>query len=48
MQVLDGVTIGRDSIIGTSAVVNSDISEYSIAVGIPAKVVRSRKEGREI
>lgn len=42
-KVLDGVTIGRDSIIGTGAVVNSDIPEYSIAVGIPAKVLKSRK-----
>jgi acetyltransferase-like isoleucine patch superfamily enzyme len=43
VQVLDGVTIGRDCIIGTSAVVNSDIPDYSIAVGIPAKVKRNRK-----
>ena len=44
VQVLDGVTIGNDCIIGTSAVVNSDIANYSIAVGIPAKIIRSRKE----
>lgn len=40
--VLDGVTIGRDSIIGAGAVVSEDIPEFSIAVGIPAKVVRKR------
>ena len=44
VQVLDGVTIGNDCIIGTSAVVNSDIPDYSIAVGIPAKVIKNRKE----
>lgn len=38
--VLPGVTIGKGSIIGANAVVTSDIPEYSIAVGIPAKVVR--------
>ncbi len=44
VQVLDGVTIGRDCIIGTSAVVKDNIPDYSIAVGIPAKVIRNRKE----
>lgn len=44
VKVLDGVTIGRDCVIGTSAVVNSDISDYSIAVGIPAKIIRDRRE----
>ncbi len=43
VKVNDGVTIGRDSIIGTSAVVREDVPEFSIAVGIPAKVVKSRK-----
>jgi len=44
VQVLDGSVIGRDCIIGASAVVNSEIPDYSIAVGIPAKVLRNRKE----
>ena len=41
--VVDGVTIGRGSIIGAGAVVTSDIAPYSIAVGIPAKVVKDRR-----
>jgi acetyltransferase-like isoleucine patch superfamily enzyme len=45
VKVLDGVTIGKDSIIGAGAVVNKDLPPLSIAVGIPAKVVRSRKPG---
>lgn len=40
--ILDGVTIGRDSIIGAGAVVSEDIPEFSIAVGIPARVVKRR------
>ncbi|MEE4310668.1 MAG: DapH/DapD/GlmU-related protein [candidate division KSB1 bacterium] len=48
VQVMDGVIIGRDAIIGTSAVVNDDIPEYAIAVGIPAKVIRSRKQGVDV
>jgi len=43
-KVLDGSTIGRDAIIGTAAVVRGDIPDYSIAVGIPARVVRKRVE----
>ena len=41
--VFDGVNIGNDTIIGASAVVNSDIPPFSIAVGIPARVIKSRK-----
>jgi len=44
VQILDGVTIGRDSIIATSAVVNRDIPDYSIAVGIPAKAIKRKRE----
>jgi len=40
VQVMDGVTIGRDSIVGTSAVVNSNIPDNCTAVGIPAKVIK--------
>ena len=42
VKVMDGVTIGKDSVIGTSAVVTKDIPPYSVAVGIPAKVIRNR------
>ncbi|MBK1990177.1 acyltransferase [Sphaerospermopsis aphanizomenoides BCCUSP55] len=42
VTVLDGVTIGKGSIIGAGAVVSKDIPAYSVAVGIPAKVIKSR------
>ncbi len=42
VTVLDGVTIGKGSVIGAGAVVTKDIPPYSVAVGIPAKVVKSR------
>ena len=38
--VLPNVRIGRHSIIGANAVVTKDIPPYSVAVGIPAKVVK--------
>lgn len=40
VSVLKGVTIGRGSVIGSNSVVNRDIDANSIAVGIPAKVVK--------
>lgn len=38
--VLPGVKIGSGCVIGANAVVNKDIPDNSIAVGIPAKVVK--------
>jgi lipopolysaccharide O-acetyltransferase len=38
--VLPGVTIGYGSIIGANAVVNKDVPPESIAVGIPARIVK--------
>lgn len=40
--VLDGVKIKKGAIIGAGSLVNKDIDEYSIAVGSPAKVIKSR------
>lgn len=38
--ILPGVTIGDKCIIGANSVVNRDIPAYSIAAGIPARVVK--------
>ncbi|MFH1958619.1 MAG: acyltransferase [bacterium] len=40
--ILPGVRIGRNSIIGAGAVVNKDIPSYSVAAGVPAKVIKKR------
>ena len=42
--ILPGVRIGDHSIIGAGAVVTKDIPENSIAVGVPAKVIKRRYE----
>ena len=42
-KIMDGITIGRDAFIGAGAVVTKSIPQFSIAVGIPAKVIRKRK-----
>jgi acetyltransferase-like isoleucine patch superfamily enzyme len=41
-SILRGVDIGDGSVIGAHCVVTRDIPPFSIAVGIPARVVRSR------
>lgn len=40
--MLDGVTIGRGSVIGAGAVATKSIPPYSVAVGVPARVVKKR------
>ncbi len=46
VKVLDGVTVGRDSVIGAGAVVTKDLPPFSVAVGVPAKVIKNRKSDR--
>ena len=38
--LLPGKRVGRGSVIGAGAVVTSDIPPFSVAVGVPAKVIR--------
>ena len=41
--VLDGVQIGEGAVVGAGAVVVKNIEDYSVAAGIPAKLLRLRK-----
>jgi acetyltransferase-like isoleucine patch superfamily enzyme len=41
--ILPGVRIGEGAQIGAGAVVAKDVPAYSVAVGVPAKVIRKRK-----
>ncbi len=43
-QSVIGANVGRKSVIGAASLVNKEIQEYSIAVGNPARLLRSRKE----
>jgi acetyltransferase-like isoleucine patch superfamily enzyme len=43
VNVMPGVRIGKGSVIGAGAVVTKDIPPYSIAVGVPARIIKSRK-----
>ncbi|MBE6509016.1 MAG: galactoside O-acetyltransferase [Methanobrevibacter sp.] len=39
--VLPGVSIGKYAIVGAGAIVTKDVPDYSVVVGIPAKVVKT-------
>ena len=41
--VMDGCDIGDNSVIGAGAVVTKSIPDYSVAAGIPAKVIKDRR-----
>jgi acetyltransferase-like isoleucine patch superfamily enzyme len=45
--IFDGITIGRDAIVGAGAVVTHDVPPFAIALGVPAKVVRMRNEAEQ-
>ena len=40
--ILPGVRVGANAIVGAGAVVTSDIPDYAVAAGIPARVLRYR------
>jgi len=42
VSVLRGVTVGRGCVLAAHALVNKDIPAYSVAVGVPARVIRDR------
>jgi len=43
--VLPGVTIGKHVVIGANSVVTRDIPDYSVAVGVPARVIKRYVDG---
>ncbi len=46
--VVDGVTIGKGCVVGAGAVVNKSLPPFSVAVGVPAKVVKDRREAAAV
>jgi len=41
--ITDGVTIGRDAVIGANSLVTKDVGAYEIWGGVPAKIIGNRK-----
>lgn len=40
--IMPGVTIGRGCVVGSNAVVTCDLPPYTVAVGVPARVIKQR------
>jgi acetyltransferase-like isoleucine patch superfamily enzyme len=41
--ILPGVEIGAQAIVGAGAVVTSNVPEYAVVAGVPARILRFRK-----
>lgn len=46
--ILPGVRIGSHAVIGAGSVVTKDVPEWAVAAGVPAKVIRDRRDDRVI
>ena len=42
--ILDGVTVGHNSVVAAGAVVTKDVPPYSLVAGVPARVIRNLRE----
>ena len=39
--IMPGVTVGENAVVGAFSFINGDIPDNSVAMGVPAKVIRS-------
>ena len=42
--ILGGVTIGRSALVGAGAVVTSDVPDYAIVAGVPARIIGDTRD----
>lgn len=48
VTILGGVKIGKGCVIGASSLVSTDIPDWSVAAGVPARVIRQRVPAEKI
>lgn len=46
--IMAGVTIGESALVGAGAVVTSDVADYAIVAGVPARVVGDVRKRRKV
>lgn len=47
-MIIEGVKVGHGCVVGAGAVVVHDLPPYSVAVGVPAKVIKRRFDDRTV
>lgn len=45
--ITSGVTIGKNAVVGANSFVKKDVPDYSVAVGVPAKVIKKYDKKRK-
>ncbi|PCJ20684.1 MAG: transferase [Candidatus Cloacimonadota bacterium] len=45
--LINGIHIGKQSIIGASSLILKSVNSFSVVYGVPAKFIRTRKEGEK-
>jgi acetyltransferase-like isoleucine patch superfamily enzyme len=48
VAILRGVTVGDNSIVGTSTIVSHDVPANAVVAGVPVRVLRMRKTPRTL